>query len=963
MSDSDKTGNKTGNKASEKASDKTIDKTDNPAESYKDTLNLPNTAFPMKGNLPSLEPRILQKWEEMKLYQTLLAKQKGKPKFVLPDGPPYANGDIHMGHAVNHILKDIVLKSKALLGFQTAFIPGWDCHGLPVELNVEKQIGKPGDKVDAKTFRQKCREYVLKQIDAQRKSFIRLGMLGDWEHRYATMDFGYEADTIRSLAKIVENGHLHKGYRPVHWCIDCGSALAEAEVEYRDKTSPSIDVCFEVADVDALSFKIGQSLMFESISVVIWTTTPWTLPANEAVAVHPEYSYALVQFEKKRVIIAADLVSMVMKRWGLESYQVLLEFPGEKLEGLKLRHPFYDKEVPVVLGEHVTLDAGTGAVHTAPAHGQDDFVVGQKYHLPLENPVGSNGCYVAGTPLLEGLHVLKANDKIIALLKEKGHLLHEEKIQHSYPHCWRHKTALIFRATSQWFIGMEQKKLRENALKAIQKVEWIPSWGQSRIEGMVRDRPDWCISRQRTWGVPLCFFLHKGTGDLHPKTPELMRAVADKVEKAGVDAWYDFDPKEVSSLLGKEADQYEKSTDILDVWFDSGISHEAVMRKRPELQFPADLYLEGSDQHRGWFQSSLLSSVAMNNVAPYKQVLTHGFVVDAEGHKMSKSLGNVIAPDKVMNTMGADVLRLWVSATDYRGEIVFSEELLKRIADSYRRIRNTARFLLANLNEFDPKKNLLPPKQMLALDRYILFKAKELQEKVAKAYSEYQFHVVYQEIHNFCSVDLGSFYLDIIKDRQYTGKRDGIPRRSAQTAMYHMMESLVRLMAPILSFTAEEIWQYMPGDAEKREASVFLVNKYYEFPEFELEKEMNEEFWERVREIRDAVNKELEGKRAENLIGSGLEAELVLYANPEIYQLLSPIKEELRFVFITSKAELKKNEETKEAFYLKINRSPYEKCVRCWHRREDVNKKLDYPGLCGRCVENVGGKGETRSYA
>jgi len=937
---------------------------------YKDTLNLPNTAFPMKANLAQREPEILKKWEELNLYAELQEKNQGKPKFILADGPPFANGAIHIGHAVNKILKDFIVKSKILSGFDAPYIPGWDCHGLPIELNVEKKVGKPGVKVDLKEFREKCREYVLKQVDLQRDAFIRLGVLGDWTNPYLTMDPQYEADIIRSLSQIIQNGHLHKGFKPVHWCIDCGSALAEAEVEYQDKTSPSIDVAFPLKDkkASALFPKLQKLQNPLPIWVAIWTTTPWTLPANEAVAVNPELSYALVLIKDQShyLLVARDLVESFMKRLNAVDFQIIDECLGSDLEGLELEHPFYDKKVPIILGDHVTLETGTGCVHTAPAHGQEDYRVAEKYHLPLENPVGSDGCYISTTPLFAGVHVFKANDMIIALLKEKHHLILEAKLQHSYPHCWRHKTPLIFRATQQWFISMDQKGLRKAVIKAIQDVQWIPQWGQKRIEGMMADRPDWCISRQRIWGVPMALLLHKETGEIHPETPRLMEAVAKRVEKGGIDVWSEIT---VEELLKEGAKDYEKSTDTLDVWFDSGVSHFCVLEKRKNLSFPANLYLEGSDQHRGWFNSSLLTSVAMKGVAPYKQVLTHGFTVDPDGHKMSKSLGNVIAPEKVVNNLGADVLRLWVATTDYRSEIVVSDEILKRSGDIYRRIRNTARFLLSNLNGFHPDQHLVPLSELLALDRFIIDRAKQIQAEIIQAYDEYQFHVVYQKIHNYCSIDLGSFYLDVIKDRQYTGKSEGLPRRSAQTALYYIAEYLVRWMAPILSFTAEEIWQNIPG---KRGSSVFLSEWYSELPSLELAKDdMDQVFWQEVLLIRDEVNKVLEETRAAGVIGSGLEAELDLYCDPTIYSQLIKLKQELRFVFITSDAilyqENKKPSMAKETaipgLWVVVRASQHQKCVRCWHLRPDVNQNPKYPEICGRCIENIAGDGEVRLYA
>jgi isoleucyl-tRNA synthetase len=985
---------------------------------YKDTLNLPHTDFPMKANLSAREPIILKKWDEMHLYQTLMKKSNKKGIFILADGPPYANGDIHLGHALNKILKDMILKSKSLGGWQVPFIPGWDCHGLPVEHNVEKVVGKAGDKIDAKAFRAKCREYVKKQIDSQRSSFIRLGVMADWSNPYITMDFQYEADIIRSLAKIIRNGHLYKGYKPVHWCLDCASALAEAEVEYKDKSSSSIDISFLLNNPEKLPAAIKENIGNRKVGVAVWTTTPWTLPANEAVALHPDHEYAFVDIKKEKdheqekvpqknldmdlgkdlpkrnadvLIVMSELLESVMNRIGAKGYQILGKVKGSELEGLSLQHPFYDKVVPLILGEHVTLDAGTGAVHTAPAHGQEDYEIGLRYKLPLDNPVGSNGCYISTTPLFAGEHVLKVNDKILQVLEEKGNLLHKETIVHSYPHCWRHKTPLIFRATQQWFIGMEQKGLRAKSLAEIKKVKWVPSWGEARIAGMVEGRPDWCISRQRIWGVPLSLCVHKETGDLHPKTQELMEKVALLVEKSGIDAWYDL---KIEDLLGDEdSKHYEKVNDIIDVWFDSGVYHAAVLERRKELHFPADLYLEGSDQHRGWFQSSLLSSVAMNDAAPYRQVLTHGFTVDPAGRKMSKSLGNVVAPEKVVQTLGADVLRLWVSATDYRAEMTVSDEILKRTSDIYRRIRNTARFLLANLNGFNPETDALPANQLLALDAWIVHRTQQLQTEIIQAFEEYNFHIIYQKLQHFCSIDLGSFYLDVIKDRQYTGKRTGIPRRSAQTAIYHIIEALVRWMAPILCFTAEEIWENMPGE---REPSVFMAEWYQNFPKIEKGKQgakvgegekadasvqqaeiLQDNFWEKILEVRTVVNKALEEARAAGSIGSGLEAEVTLFANPELEKILSRLEDELRFVLITSKAtvlpEAQREKHEKEGnksvatelpgLWVKVEATVYEKCVRCWHRREDVNINTEFPGLCGRCIENVAGEGEIRRYA
>jgi isoleucyl-tRNA synthetase len=934
---------------------------------YKNTLNLPQTDFPMKANLAQREPEILQKWEDMQLYHKLREQGHGKKKFILHDGPPYANGHIHVGHAVNKILKDIIVKSKMMSQFDAPFVPGWDCHGLPIELNVEKKFGKPGQKITAEEFRQHCREYASSQIDLQRKDFIRLGVLGDWEHPYITMDFIYEANIIRSLAKMVANGHLTKGSKPVHWCLDCASALAEAEVEYAEKKSTAIDVRFTAVDEAAfLACMPGVKEGVGPISIPIWTTTPWTLPANEGVALNPMLDYVLVECdERERLLIAETLLPSVMQRYQIENYRILGKVIGEKLVGLKLKHPFYDKQVPVVLGEHVTVDSGTGAVHTSPAHGQDDYLVGKQYHLPMVNPVGDDGCFTSTTPLLAGMHVTKVNDVILDLLKKNNVLLHQETIKHSYPHCWRHKTPLIFRATPQWFISMDQQDLRKSAMTAIEKVEWVPDWGQSRIAGLVENRPDWCISRQRAWGIPLSLFVHKETGDLHPRTVELMNQVADLVTKKGIEAWFALDAKE---LLGDEAAHYRKTLDVLDVWFDSGVTSECVLKTRPELAFPADIYIEGSDQHRGWFMSSLLTSVGINGVAPYKEVLTHGFVVDSEGRKMSKSIGNVIAPDEVIKTLGADILRLWVASVDYRTEITASKELLSRISETYRRIRNTARFLLANLNGFDPEKNSVDVKDMLMLDRWALDKTLLVQDELLKAYGDYQFHLVVQKLHHFCVTDMGGFYLDIIKDRQYTMQADSLGRRSAQTALYHIAHALVRWLAPLMSFTAEEIWQYLPGEHAE---SVFLSSWYDGLSKLPDHETMNQAYWEKIRAVRDAVNKEIENLRNEGKIGSALEAEVTLYCGPQLKSALDLLGDELRFVLITSSARViaehsgPVNTVTTEVpgLSLIIQATSNAKCERCWHRMPDVGTHKGYPGICGRCVENVSGSGEVRRYA
>lgn len=932
---------------------------------YKDTLNLPQTDFPMKANLAQREPEILKKWEEIHLYQTLRQERQGKKKFILHLGPPYANGHIHLGTATTTLLKDIIVKSKSMSGFDAPLVPGWDCHGLPIELNVEKKLGKPGRNVSLTEFRKACRAFATSFIDIQRNEFKRLGIVADFDHPYLTMDFKYEANIIRSLAKIIKNNHLQKGYKPVHWCLDCASALAEAEVEYQEKKSHSIDVRFRVVDQAECLRRFEKVTKADGeMSIPIWTTTPWSLPANEAVALNQKVEYALVATPTEQLIIASDLVATVMARYGVSDYHILGNVLGEQLEGVSLQHPFYEKIVPVILGDHVTIETGTGAVHTSPAHGLDDYLVAKKYQLPLINPVGDDGCYTADTLLVAGQHVRKVNEFILQLLKDKNNLIHEESLIHSFPHCWRHKTPLIFRATPQWFISMDQNNLRTLALNAIDQVEWIPEWGKSRIHGMIANRPDWCISRQRTWGVPLALFLHKETGALHPETLRLMEEVALAVEQEGIEAWFSLDEK---TLLGNSAKDYKKTMDVLDVWFDSGVSHECVLKARKDLAFPADIVLEGSDQHRGWFQSSLLTSVAINNTASYREVLTHGFVVDGQGRKMSKSLGNVIAPEEVIQTLGADVLRLWVASIDYRYEINASKEILSRMSETYRRIRNTARFLLANLNGYDNEKNCVSPDEMLMLDRWILEKCKQLQNDITEAYETYQFHVVVQKLQQFCVNDLGGFYLDIIKDRQYTMPTNSRGRRSAQTALFHIAHAMVRWMAPILSFTAEEIWRYLPHEDQD---SVMLTTWYDQFPKIIADPSFNSSFWETIQQVRNAVYKEIENMRQSGELGSQLEAEVTLYCDHDLKKQLDLIQDELRFVLITSYTEVREDHKEENlvmtevpGLRLHIHATSNEKCARCWHRCSDVNQNKDYPGLCGRCIDNIFGEGEIRKYA
>ncbi|HDR1101904.1 isoleucine--tRNA ligase [Pasteurella multocida] len=928
---------------------------------YKNTLNLPETGFPMRGDLAKREPNMLKSWYEKDLYQKIRQASKGKKSFILHDGPPYANGTIHIGHAVNKILKDIIVKSKTALGYDSPYIPGWDCHGLPIELKVEGLVGKPNQNISAAQFREACRQYAAEQVEGQKKDFIRLGVLGDWDNPYLTMNYHTEANIIRAFGKAVENGHLYKGSKPVHWCLDCASSLAEAEVEYEDKVSPSIYVRFSAVDSDAVLAKFNATDKGTgNISAVIWTTTPWTIPSNRAIAIHENLDYQLVQFNDERVILAKDLVEEVAKAAGVEQVVILGESKGKDLEWLRFQHPFYDFSVPFILGDHVTTDGGTGLVHTAPDHGHDDYIIAQKNGIEMAGLIGNDGLFKADVPFFAGKGVFESNDLVVAKLQEVGAMLKFSKIKHSYPHCWRHKTPIIFRATPQWFIGMEKQGLRQQALSEIKKVRWIPDWGQARIEKMVENRPDWCISRQRTWGVPVALFIHKETEELHPRTVELVEEVAKRVEQKGIQAWWDLDAAE---LLGADADNYIKVPDTLDVWFDSGSTYYSVVKDRPEFNGQeADMYLEGSDQHRGWFMSSLMLSTATDNKAPYKQVLTHGFTVDGQGRKMSKSIGNIVTPQEVMDKFGGDILRLWVASTDYTGEISVSDEILKRAADAYRRIRNTARFLLANLNGFDPKHDLVKPEEMMVLDRWAVDCAYQAQNEIKDAYDNYQFHAVIQRLMKFCSIEMGSFYLDIIKDRQYTTKADSLARRSCQTALWHIAEALVRWIAPVLSFTADEIWQHIPGE---RGEFVFTEEFYNGLFALDANEQMNDAYWQQVITLRNEVNRVLEQARNDKIIGAALEAELTIYANDTYAPLLAKLQNELRFVLLTSKAEVKPLADADVAegevkgFAVKVVRSANHKCPRCWH----YSDSKDAESLCSRCDENVNGQGEVRQFA
>ncbi|WP_311971734.1 isoleucine--tRNA ligase [Pseudomonas baltica] len=940
---------------------------------YKATLNLPDTAFPMKAGLPQREPQTLERWNSIDLYRKLREIGKDRPKFVLHDGPPYANGTIHIGHALNKILKDMITRSKTLSGFDAPYVPGWDCHGLPIEHKVEVTHGKnlPADKT-----RELCRAYATEQIEGQKAEFIRLGVLGDWSNPYKTMNFTNEAGEIRALAEMVKGGFVFKGLKPVNWCFDCGSALAEAEVEYADKKSPTIDVAFPIADQQALADAFGLPGLSKPAAIVIWTTTPWTIPANQALNVHPEFQYALVDVGDRLLVLAEELVESSLARFGLQGTVVALT-EGAKLELINFRHPFYDRLSPVYLANYVELGAGTGVVHCSPAYGVDDFNICKQYGLSNDDiigPVQSNGVYVDSLEFFGGQFIFKANQNIVDKLAEVGALMHTEVVSHSYMHCWRHKTPLIYRATAQWFVGMDKQPetgdtLRVRAVKAIEETKFVPAWGQARLHSMIANRPDWCISRQRNWGVPIPFFLHKATGELHPRTVELMEQVAQRVEQEGIEAWFKLDAAE---LLGDEANQYDKISDTLDVWFDSGTTHWHVLRGSHPMGHEtgprADLYLEGSDQHRGWFHSSLLTGCAIDNHAPYRELLTHGFTVDENGRKMSKSLGNVIAPQKVNDTLGADIMRLWVASTDYSGEIAVSETILQRSADAYRRIRNTARFLLSNLSGFNPATDLLPADEMIALDRWAVDRTLLLQRELEEHYGEYRFWNVYSKVHNFCVQELGGFYLDIIKDRQYTTGADSIPRRSCQTALYHISEALVRWIAPILAFTADELWQYLPGE---RNESVMLNTWYEGLTELPQGFEMGREYWERIMAVKVAVNKEMENLRAAKVIGGNLQAEVTLYGDEALSADLNKLGDELRFVLITSKAAVAPFVQAPAdavvtevpGLKLQVVKSGGVKCARCWHFREDVGVNPEHPEICGRCVDNISGAGEVRHYA
>ncbi|HUQ29579.1 MAG TPA: isoleucine--tRNA ligase [Usitatibacter sp.] len=932
---------------------------------YKSTLNLPETPFPMRGDLAKREPMWVKAWLDTRLYERIRAHCRGRPKYVLHDGPPYANGDIHIGHAVNKILKDMVVKSKTMAGFDAPYTPGWDCHGLPIEHVIEKKHGR---NLDPNQQRALCRAYAAEQIERQKLDFQRLGVIGDWDHPYKTMNFDTEAGEIRALARIWKNGLLYRGLKPVNWCIDCGSALAEAEVEYEDRTSPAVDVAFAALDNKALAEAFDAPAPPARSCAVIWTTTPWTLPGNQAIAVHADIEYELVDTERGALILAAPLREAALKRYGLEPRAILGRATGVALEGLAFSHPFEDRAVPMVLAEHVTTESGTGLVHTAPAHGVEDFEIGVKYKLPLDQPVDDQGRYKTNVPFFAGLGVREAEKSILAKLEEAGALLHHEPFRHSYPHCWRHKTPIIFRATTQWFVAMDKpanigkpgtdgRTLRAIAQHAIANTRFYPEWGRPRLVSMIQNRPDWTLSRQRNWGTPLPFFLDRETEEPHPDTEALIEKIADKVELAGIEAWFAASAED----FGVDSRKYRKLTDTVDVWFDSGTTHFTVLRMLADHKWPANMYLEGSDQHRGWFQSSLLTGCAMDGRAPYDSLLTHGFVVDGQGRKMSKSLGNVIAPQKVSDTLGAEIIRLWVASADYSGELSLSDEILKRVVESYRRLRNTLRFLLANTADFDPATDLVAPAEWLEIDRYALAMSREMAQACMVDYAKFEFHLVAQRLQTFCSEDLGGFWLDILKDRLYTAGKSSRARRSAQSALYHVTQMLLRLMAPILSFTAEEAWAIVnPAGAGEPPESVFLHTWKDMLPQQDGEKDLVLR-WRRIRDIRAEVMKRLEDARAGGAIGSSLQANVSIYLPPADLALLRSLGDDLKFVLITSSAQASPSSDGGIA--IEVRPSADAKCERCWHYRRDVGSDTRHPTICGRCVQNLQGDGERRSHA
>jgi len=935
---------------------------DQPKADYKSTLNLPDTPFPMRGDLARREPVWVEDWKKRKVYEAIRAASRGRPKFILHDGPPYANAAIHIGHAVNKILKDIVVKSRQLAGFDAPYVPGWDCHGMPIEVQIEKTHGKHLSTAETQRL---CRAYATQQIAIQKADFQRLGVLGDWDHPYTTMAYANEANEIRELGKLLQKGFLYRGLKPVNWCFDCQSALAEAEVEYEDRQDIAIDVAFALDEAErgALARAFGlNALPGGPVAAVIWTTTPWTIPANQALNVHPEFSYALVQTPRGLLMLAEDRVAPVLLHYKLDG-TIIAVAKGARLERIRFRHPFYDRDAPVFLGDYVTLEQGTGIVHSSPAYGVDDFLSCRRYGMlddDMLNPVQGDGRYAPNLPLFGGLRIWDANPKIVDRLREVGALVHAEKITHSYMHCWRHRTPIIYRATTQWFAGMDDvpgyrgvkpsTTLRATALAGIEATQFFPAWGKSRLYGMIASRPDWTLSRQRQWGTPMPFFVDRKTEELHPDTAALLELAAAKVERGGIEAWYEATHED----FGVDEQKYRKLTDTLDVWFDSGSTHQTVLRHNPELRFPADLYLEGSDQHRGWFHSSLLTSSMLNGIPPYKALLTHGFAVDGDGKKMSKSKGNVVAPQKVWDALGAEILRLWVGATDYSGDLSISDEILKRVVESYRRIRNTLRFLLANTADFDPATDAVALADLVEVDRYALARVGLLVADVAGDYDRYEFHLVVQRLQTYCSEDLGGFYLDVLKDRLYTAGKASHARRSAQTVLALIRDALLKLMAPVLSFTAEEAWRVLyPADD-----SIFVHTWKGTLPEVSASQALLDK-WRRILAVRAIVQKELEALRQQGSIGASLEADVTIVAADEDYAALASLEDDLRFVMITSAARVERG----DTLAVAVNRSGHDKCERCWHWRDDVGAMPGHPALCGRCVANLFGAGEPRRFA
>ncbi len=947
---------------------------------YRDTLNLPDTPFPMRGDLARREPQWTRQWQEKGLYRRIREASLGRPVWVLHDGPPYANGDIHLGHAVNKILKDIIVKSRNMAGLDARYVPGWDCHGMPIEIQIEKQHGKH---LSAAEVQAKSRAYATAQIERQKRDFIRLGVLGEWDHPYLTMAPGNEADELRALGRILREGYVYRGLKPVNWCFDCGSALAEAEVEYADRVDPSIDVGFPFApeELPRLARAFGlPALPCERGYAVIWTTTPWTIPANQALNLHPEIEYALVRVEwagaPALLIVATERVDACLKHWKLDG-GIVARCSGQALEGIRFRHPFADRFSPVYLGEYVTLDSGTGLVHSAPAYGIEDFASCKQHGMvdaDILQPVLGDGTYASWLPDFAGLSIWDANPRIVEHLRARGCLFGVEAHTHSYMHCWRHRTPVIYRASSQWFAGMDLvpadggPTLRETALAGIEATRFYPAWGKARLHGMIANRPDWTLSRQRQWGVPMAFFVHRETGALHPRTDELIEAVAQRIEREGIEAWQRLDPRE---LLGDEADRYEKNRDTLDVWFDSGTTHQTVLRGSHAAQsaFPADMYLEGSDQHRGWFHSSLLTSSMLNGVPPYKALLTHGFTVDERGYKMSKSAGNGIEPQEIWNQYGAEILRLWVASTDYSGEMALSKEILARVVEAYRRIRNTLRFLLANVADFDPERDAVPVEAMLEIDRYAVAMTAAWQREVERDYERFEFHPAVAKLQTFCSEDLGAFWLDILKDRLYTTAAGSPARRSAQTALHQVAQSVLRLMAPILSFTAEEAWPLLAPAAWKSGGETIFTRTWHAFegmgelasPEAPDTARLLRK-WATIRAARAEVLRKLEEARSAGMIGASLQAEVEVRAAGETYEALAALGDDLRFVLITSRARVVDGADG-EAMTVSVAASDHAKCERCWHYRADVGADPADPTICGRCVANLHGSGEPRSAA